>query len=160
MIPLSDIIRSMSLEEQGKFVSFLKKKKQNPDSQKLKLYKLIKEEKVNPKLISVKLYGRDHKAAYHQLRKRLFGEIVDFIANERFNQEEGNVLEITKLILTGKYLIESKNYKIGFKLLDKAENKAKEDNDVIALAEIYSLLVQFSHYNSSINLEDTIIKLK
>ena len=27
MIPLSDIIRSMSLEEQGKFVSFLKKKK-------------------------------------------------------------------------------------------------------------------------------------
>ena len=55
MIPLSDIIRSMSLEEQGKFVSFLKKNKQNPDSQKLKLYKLIKEEKVNPKLISVKL---------------------------------------------------------------------------------------------------------
>jgi len=160
MIPLSDIIRSMSLEEQGKFVSFLKKKKQNPDSQKLKLYKLIKEEKVNPKLISVKLYGSDHKAAYHQLRKRLFREIVDFIANERFNQEEGNVLEITKLILTGKYLIESKNYKIGFKLLDDAENKAKEDNDVIALAEIYSLLVQFSHYNSSINLEDTIIKLK
>jgi hypothetical protein len=150
----------MSSEEQRKFVSFLKKNKQNPDSQKLKLYKLIKEEKVNSKLISVKLYGKDNKVAYHQLRKRLFGEIVDFIANERFNQEEENVLEITKLILTGKYLIESKNYKTGFKLLDKAEKKAQEDSDVVSLDEIYNLLIQFSHYNSEIDLESTIKKLE
>ena len=160
MIPLSEIIKSMSTEEQGKFTSFLKKNKQNSDSQKLKLYKLIKDEKVNPKLISEKLYGKGKKAAYHQLRKRLFSEIVDFIANERFNQEEENVLEITKLILTGKYLIESKNYKTGFKLLDKAEKKAQDDNDVVALDEIYNILIQFSHYNSEIDLESTIIKLE
>ena len=160
MIPLSDIVHSMSREEQVKFVSFLKKNKQNSDSQKLKLYKIIKEGKVNPKAISIKLYGTDKKAAYHQLRKRLFAEIVDFIAHERFNQEEENALEITKLILTGKYLIESKNYKTGFKLLSKAEKKAKEDNDVVALDEIYNLLIQFSHYNPSDKLESNIQKLE
>lgn len=160
MIPLSEIIRSMSTEEQRKFLSFLKKNKQNPDSQKLKLFKLIKNEKINSKLISPKLYGTENNAAYHQLRKRLFNEVVDFIANERFNQEEENVLKITKLILTCKYLIESKNYKIGFSLLEKAEKKAKEDNDVVALDEIYNLLIQFSHYNESIDLNATIKKLE
>lgn len=150
----------MSSEEQGKFMSFLKTNKQNPDSQKVKLYKLIKEEKVTQKLIAKKLYGNENKSAYHQLRKRLFSEIIDFIANERFNQEEENVLEITKLILTGKYLIESKNYKTGFNLLEKAENKAEEDNDVVALDEVYNLLIQYSHYNPTTNLETTIEKLE
>ena len=160
MIPLSDIIRSMSSEEQGKFMSFLKKNKKNTDSHKLKLYKLIKEEKVNPKLIGAKLYGNGSIAAYHQLRKRLFSEIVDFIANERFNLEEEHVLVVKKLILTSKHLIENKNYKTGFKLLKKAEEKAADENEVELLNEIYNLSIQFAHYNPAKELESVVRKLE
>lgn len=160
MTPLSEIISSMSSDDQRKFMSYLKKNKKNQDSQKLKLFKLIKEEKGNPKLIVSKLYGSENKAAYHQLRKRLFAEIVNFIANERFNKEEEHVLEIKKLILTGKSLIENKNYKPGFKLLKKAEEKAFEETEVELLNEIYNLNIQFAHYNPAKELESSIKKLE
>mgnify|MGYP000890439000 CR=1 FL=1 len=74
-------------------------------------FKVIQEKKTSPKLISTKVYGKENKVAYHQLRKRLFKELVDFIASERFNKEEEHVLEIKNLILTSKHLIENKNYK-------------------------------------------------
>ncbi|MEN8928781.1 MAG: hypothetical protein ABF242_01795 [Flavobacteriales bacterium] len=160
MIPLSDIIKNMTKEEQVKFASFLKKNKNHPNSQKLKLFRLILEEKVNPKMLATKLYGADKKAAYHQLRKRLFAEIIDFISAERFNKEEEHILEIKKLILTGKHLIENKNYKSGFSLLKKGEDKAEEENEVELLNEIFNLYIQFAHYNPDKNLQNSIEKLE
>ena len=111
MIPLFEIISNLTKEEQLKFISHLKKSKGSGDSVKLKLFKVIQEKKTSPKLISTKVYGKENKVAYHQLRKRLFKELVDFIASERFNKEEEHVLEIKNLILTSKHLIENKNYK-------------------------------------------------
>ena len=155
MIPLSNIITNLSKDEQSKFANFLKKK-----SKKLVLFKLILNSKINPKEYPTKLYGEENKVAYHQLRKRLFSELVDFISTERFNQEEEHVLEVKKLILTSKHLIESKSYKPGFKLLLKAEEKAIEENEVELLNEIYNLHIQFAHYNPDKELESVINKLE
>lgn len=160
MIPLINIISNLSKEEQNKFHSFLKKRNKNSDSPKLKLFKLILESKYASKEFPMKIYGKENKMAYHQLRKRLFHELIDFIASERFNQEEESEMEVTKLILAGKHLIESKNYETGFKLLAKAEKMAQEDNMVQSLNEIYNLTIHFSHKNPVKNLEETITKLE
>ena len=69
-------------------------------------------------------------------------------------------MEITKLILAGEHLIESKNYETGFKLLRKAEKKAEEESVVESLDEIYNLMIHFSHKNPSRNLESIIQKLE
>ena len=147
MIPLTDIIHKLSKEEQTKFFNFVKKSGRNKVSKKAILYKLILEKKINPKEFPKKVYGKENKVAYHQLRKRLFDELIKFIAIERFKQEEDQLLEITEYILAGKHLIESKNYTSGFKLLYKAEEKAIQENDTESLNEIYNLFIQFSHYN-------------
>ena len=160
MIPLFEIISNLTKEEQLKFISHLKKSKGSGDSVKLKLFKVIQEKKTSPKLISTKVYGKENKVAYHQLRKRLFKELVDFIASERFNKEEEHVLEIKNLILTSKHLIENKNYKPSFKLLEKAEVKAKEEDEVELLNEIYNLSIQFAHYNPKQDLQEIVKKLE
>ena len=160
MIPLFEIISNLTKEEQLKFISHLKKSKGSGDSVKLKLFKVIQEKKTSPKLISTKVYGKENKVAYHQLRKRLFKELVDFIASERFNKEEEHVLEIKNLILTSKHLIENKNYKPSFKLLEKAEVKAKEEDEVELLNEIYNLSIQFAHYNPEQDLQEIVKKLE
>jgi hypothetical protein len=157
MIPLFTIIYNLSKEEQKKFSSFLKRKSKQSDSKKFVLFKLILSPKINFKEYPTKLYGKENKVAYHQLRKRLFSELVDFISGERFNKEEEHVLEIKKLILTSKHLIENKSYKSGFKLLKKAEEKAKEENEVELLNEIYNLFIQFAHYNPTQEL-DLVVK--
>ncbi len=160
MIPLANIITNLSQEEQNKFASFLKKKSKQSDSKKLVLFKLILNPKIKSKDYPKKIYGKENKVAYHQLRKRLFSELVDFISTERFNQEEEHVLEVKKLILTSKHLIENKSYKPGFKLLKKAEEKAKEENEVELLNEIYNLYIQFAHYNPEKELDYVIDKLE
>lgn len=160
MIPLTDIIHKLSKEEQTKFFNFVKKSGRNKVSKKAILYKLILEKKINPKEFPKKIYGKENKVAYHQLRKRLFDELIKFIAIERFNLEEEQLLEITEYILAGKHLIESKNYTSGFKLLYKAEEKAIQENDTESLNEIYNLLIQFSHYDPESELEEIIKKLE
>jgi len=160
MIPLSDIIHKLSKEEQIKFFNTVKKSGKNKVSKKAVLFKLILDKKINSKEIPKKIYGKENKVAYHQLRKRLFDELIQFIALERFNLEEEHILEITQLILAGKHLIESKNYTSGFKLLLKAEEKAIHENDTESLNEIYNLLIQFSHYNPDTELEKIIEKLE
>lgn len=160
MIPLIDIISNLTKEEQAKFVAHLKKSRGTGDSVKLKLFKLIQEGKTPYKLLSKKVYGVENKVAYHQLRKRLFKELIDFIASERFNKEEEHVLEIKNLILTSKHLIENKNYSPSFKLLKKAEEKAKEENEVELLNEIYNLSIQFAHYNLEGELQEVVKKLE
>ena len=160
MLNLTTIIQKLSKEEKEKFIIFLQKSKRASDSKKIKLFKLLDDSKNNSKVIIQKIYGKSNPDAYHQLRKRLFNSLVDFIATQRFEKEEENILEITKLILSGKYLIENKIYEPGFKLLEKAEKKAIHEYDFISLNEIYSLLIQFSHYNSKILLENVIAKFE
>ena len=160
MIPLTDIIHKLSKEEQTKFFNFIKKSGKTSISKKAVLFKLILDKKFHPKEFPKKIYGKENKVAYHQLRKRLFDELIKFIAIERFNLEEEQLLEITQLILAGKHLIESKNYSSGFKLIYKAEEKAIAENDTESLDEIYSLLIQFSHYNEATELEEIIKKLE
>lgn len=138
----------------------MKKNSKNRESKKLELFRLILNKKINEKEYPTKLYGEDNKVAYHQLRKRLFAELINFISSERFNQEEEHILEIKKLILSSTQLIENKIYKPGFKLLKKAEKKAIQGNEVELLNEIYNLYIQFAHYNPEKELESIIEKLE
>jgi hypothetical protein len=160
MIPLTDIIHKLSKEEQAKFSNFIKKSGKSKQSRKYELFKLILDEKFPAREFPKRIYGKENKVAYHQLRKRLFDDLIKFIALERFNSEEEQLLEITQLILAGKHLIINKNYASGFKLLYKAEEKSIAESDSESLNEIYNLLIQFSHYNPEIDLENTIKKLE
>jgi len=160
MLNLTEIIQKLNKEEKDKFIVYLQNSKRAGESKKIELFKLLDNSKNKSKDIKSKMYAGKKQDAYHQLRKRLFHTLMDFIATQRFEKEEENVLEITKLILSGKYLIENKIYEQGFKLLDNAEQKAILEYDFSSLNEIYNLQVQFSHYNSKIELEKVISKFE
>ena len=160
MLNLTSIIQKLSSEEKEKFILYLQNSRKGSDSKKIKLFKLLESPKNNSKIIIQKIYGSDNKDAYHQLRKRLFNSLMDFIATQRFEKEDEAILEITKLILAGKYLIENKVYEQGFKLLENAEKKALLEQDFVSLNEIYNLQIQFSHYNEKILLDSLIQKFE
>ena len=117
MLNLTEIIQKLNKEEKDKFIVYLQNSKRAGESKKIELFKLLDNSKNKSKDIKSKMYAGKKQDAYHQLRKRLFHTLMDFIATQRFEKEEENVLEITKLILSGKYLIENKIYEQGFKLL-------------------------------------------
>ncbi|MEM6685089.1 MAG: hypothetical protein AAF617_04770, partial [Bacteroidota bacterium] len=85
------------------------------------------------------------KTAYHGLRKRLWSSLVDFMATQSLTHEVSIELEITKRILVARNLLLQKQYKTAFKILEKAEKKARDILHFSLLNEVYHTQIQYAH---------------
>ncbi|MGC1206155.1 MAG: hypothetical protein WA839_14895 [Flavobacteriaceae bacterium] len=160
MTDLNDIISGFSTEDQQKFVSYLEKKNKRIDTKNVELFNYLLSDKLNSKSICIKLYGTKKQDAYHALRKRLHQSVIDFTANQRL-QEEGSVnMQIIKYILASKSFLQQKQYKVAYKILDKAEMLATEHYLFALLNEIYHTKIQYAYANPSLELDSLILKFK
>ncbi|AXG69772.1 hypothetical protein KORDIASMS9_01999 [Kordia sp. SMS9] len=144
MIAIDVIVSQFSTEEQQEFIKYLKYKNKRHDTKNVQLFELLRA-KHSAKEIPQKLYGKDNKTAYHGLRKRLWSSIVDFMATQSLTHEVSDELEITKQILVARNLLVQKQYKTAFKLLHKAEKKARDILHFSLLNEIYHTQIQYAH---------------
>ncbi len=144
MIAIDGVISQFSTEEQQEFVKYLKYKNKRHDTKNVQLFELLRV-KHPAKEIPQKLYGKDNKTAYHGLRKRLWSSLVDFMATQSLTHEVSDELEITKRILVARNLLVQKHYNTAFKLLNKAEKKARDILHFSLLNEIYHTQIQYAH---------------
>ena len=160
MNDLKQIISTLSSDEQQQFISFLEKKNKRNDAKNIQLFKLLSKDDLDSSSICIKLYNSNKKDAYHALRKRLYQSIIDFIANVNLSEENSVNMQIIKLILASRTFWFHRQYKVAYKLLDKAEILAKEQFLFPYLNEIYHAKIQYAHTNPDIDLNKLITTFK
>lgn len=160
MNDLKQIVSTLSTDEQQQFISYLERKNKRNDTKNIQLFKLLSKQELDSKSICLKLYNDNKKDAYHALRKRLYQSIIDFIANTNLSEENSVNMQIIKLILASRTFLYNRQYKVAYKLLDKAEVLANEQFLFPYLNEIYHAKIQYAHTNPEIDLNKLIITFK
>ncbi len=160
MNDLNTIISTFSSEDQQRFISYLEKKNKRSDTKNIQLFKLLLHDDLNSNELCIKLYENGSKNAYHALRKRLYQSIIDFIANASLQEEKAVDLQIIKYILASRTCLQHKQYKVAYKILDKAEILATEHHLFPLLNEIYHTKIQYAYVNPSIDINQLISNFK
>lgn len=158
MTNLNDIVSTLSADDQQRFISYLERKNKRKDTKNIQLFKLLIKNDLSSKSICLKLYNSNKRDAYHALRKRLYQSLIDFIANLSLDEEKALDMQIIKLILASRTFLLHKQYKVAYKILDKAEELAEENYLFPLLNEIYHTKIQYTYSNPSIDLDELIEK--
>ncbi len=136
MDTISELIDVLTPKQQEGFVSYLKARNKRHDARNIALFKSHLKGH-NPRK---KLTGADHA-----LNMRLKDRLLDFLANTSFEHDAGQQVAIIKLILVGRKLMQHGKYKMGFKILQKADAMATELTHYSLRGEILHTLIQFSY---------------
>jgi len=151
---ITAIIKTFSEDDKREFLLYLQKKNRRGDTKNTHLFKLIAKGVTQD--LDLRLYRKPSKNAYYALCKRLQDSLIDFVASKGFAGETSEELEILKLLLASRIFFEHRQYKIGFKTLEKAERIALELDVYSILNEIYHTKIQYTHLNPKINLYEVI----
>lgn len=143
MSTVFQLTHSLSEEERLGFLAFAKAKNKRTDVKNIQLFELIL--KGHRTELDQKLYGTPNKNALHALTKRLQDSIVDFIAVHHFKGEQQEEMELLKLLLASRILLERKLHKIGWKQLENARARATQLELYALLNEIYHTQLQYAH---------------
>ncbi len=160
MSDLKNIISTFSAKDKQRFVAYLEKKNKRKDIKNITLFKLLEQNNIESKAIQAKLYGTKNRDAYHALRKRLYQSLIDFTANINLEDENSTEMQAIKYILASRTFLLHKQYKVAYKVLDKAESIANEYYLFALLNEIYHTKIQYAYTNPDIDLEKLIITFK
>lgn len=154
MSDINDLISLMNATEQRGFVVHLTERNKRHDARNVDLFKalLIRKEGGIRRQIG--------SNAYNVLKKRLFDRLLDYLAGVVLHSEITQETSIIKQIILSRKLISYDQYKLGFKLLRKAEMAALAVNHHSLLNEIYHTLIEISHHELSENQDDLIQKLE
>lgn len=157
---LKAVISTFSTKDKLRFITYLEKKNKRKDSKNVSLFKLLEENELESKAIQSKLYGTKSRDAYHALRKRLYQSLIDFTANLNLEDENSTEMQVIKYILASRTFFLHKQYKLAYKVLDKAETIACDYYLFSMLNEIYHTKIQYAYTNSNIDLEKLIVTFK
>ncbi|WP_226789203.1 hypothetical protein [Polaribacter reichenbachii] len=160
MINLKQILNSFTEEKQQEFINYLDKKNKRKDAKNIKLVKILIDDKLSSKEISLKLYKRENKVALHALRKRLFKSLIDFTANISLKDENSIDISLIKHIVSARSFLKQGQYKVGYKILDKAELIANEYQLYAILNEIYHTKIEYINLIKTIDIDEIILKFK
>lgn len=153
MNSVSGIINTLSIAEKEEFIAFLKKKNKRHDTQNIQLFHFLKTDDIKDEITNYK-----NKTALYALRKRLYHNLIEFIANKRFENDTSEERDILKLIIVSRTFFEHSQYKSAFKLLEKAEAKALKLERFNLLNEIYHTQIQYAYLNPSISFSELVRK--
>ncbi|MGJ8683877.1 MAG: hypothetical protein ACSHWW_04600 [Nonlabens sp.] len=150
MKELIAIISSMNGEERLAFHAFAKAKNRRSDVKNITLFHLL--EKGVTTGLAEKIYGKENHNALYALTKRLRDSLIDFTTSHSLETESDEEMQILKSLLASRIFFEKGLYKLGFKTLKKALQKAQYLELYALLNEIYHTLLQYAHKDESIEL--------
>ncbi|GGF03707.1 tetratricopeptide repeat protein [Flavobacterium limi] len=158
MNALQEVANTMNEAEKIAFIQYLSKKNKRKDTGNVALFNSLKTDDIK----SNKKNLKDKKSidAYHALRKRLYDNMIDFIANRSFENDTSQENAVLRLIVVSRLFFEHKLIKTAFKCLAKAEDIALNIEHFSLLNEIYLTQIQFAHFNLSEPIEKIIEKFK
>ena len=158
MNALEEISNMMNDTDKKAFIQYLSKKNKRKDTGNIELFNSLKTDDINIK----KNILKDKKSidAYHALRKRLYDNMISFMANRSFENDSSEENTILRFIVVSRLFFEHKLIKTAFKCLAKAEEIALNIEHFSLLNEIYLTQIQFAHFNLSEPIEKIIEKFK
>jgi len=158
MNALQEISNMMNETEKKAFIQYLFKKNKRKNVGNIELFNSLKTDDI--KLKKSDLKNQKSNDAYHALRKRLYDNMVEFMATRSFENDTSEENTILRLIVVSRLFFEHKLEKTAFKCLAKAENIATNIEHFRLLNEIYLMQIQFAHFNLSQPIEKVIQKFK
>ena len=156
MNAITEIINLMNIEDSKAFMVHLRKKNTRDDAKNTKLFKLLETDDINS--LNNLYTGNNNNDAYHALRKRLYDNLVLFMANRTFTNTTGEAHEVLRLLVVSRLFLEHQLTKTAFKCLAKAELKALALEHFSLLNEIYHTQIQYAHLNPAVDLNILIDK--
>lgn len=133
----------LSVSEKKEFVLFLKKKNKRTDTKNIQLFQLLKTDDIKSEIAA-----DENKQALYALRKRLYKNLIEFIANKRFESDNSEERDILKLIIASRVFFEQAQYKTAFRVLRTAEEKALKIERFNLLNEIYHTHIQYAYLDA------------
>lgn len=156
MNALYEIQNIMPYEDKQAFIKYISKKNKRHDTGNIELFKSFETDDIKE---GKKVFRNKKEAdAYHALRKRLYDNLVEFMANRSFEQNTGEEHDVLRLLVVSNVFFEHKLNKEAFKCLAKAETKAVKLEHFSLLNEIYQTEIQFAHLNIKMPLGPIITK--
>ncbi|KOP39622.1 tetratricopeptide repeat protein [Flavobacterium sp. WLB] len=158
MNALQEISNMMNDADKKAFIQYLSKKNKRKDTGNIELFNSLKTDdiKFNKKILE----DKKTTDAYHALRKRLYDNMINFMANRSFENDSSEENTILRFIVVSRLFFEHKLIKTAFKCLAKAEEIALNIEHFSLLNEIYLTQIQFAHFNLSEPIEKIIEKFK
>ncbi|MDP9076841.1 MAG: hypothetical protein M3O71_05420 [Bacteroidota bacterium] len=151
MDSLSELVNLLNGTDKKLFRQFLQQKNKRLDVKNLALLDLIETDDING---LNKLYeSKKNNDAYHALRKRLQDNLLLFLSQKTFENNNSDTYDALRLVVVGRFLLENDVIKIAFKCLDKAERLAEHLEQFNLLNEILLLKVQYAHVPGAEGLE-------
>ena len=142
------IISLLSEPERADFISHLKKRNKRNDTKNISLFKALIKDQTDD--IKIEMTAN----AYNVLKKRLSDRLEDYAAGCIIDTEQTAPLEVMKKLVLSQKLFKLKHFKTAFKLLEKAEKKAKDISHYHLLNEIYQTYIQYSYHALSPQQKD------
>lgn len=158
MNALQEISNMMNDVEKKAFIQYLSKKNKRKDTVNIELFNSLKTDDI--KFKNNTLENKKSTDAYHALRKRLYDNMINFMANRSFENDSSEENTILRFIVVSRLFFEHKLIKTAFKCLAKAEEIALSIEHFSLLNEIYLTQIQFAHFNLSEPIEKIIAKFK
>ncbi|KOS06931.1 hypothetical protein AM493_13490 [Flavobacterium akiainvivens] len=154
---IEDIIHLLKTDDKKAFASYLRKKDKRGEGRSVQLFKIIETDDINT---LKKLYPGENNDAYHALRKRLYDNLVEFMANQTFTTSTAEAHEVLRLLVVSRFFLEHRLTKTAFKCLAKAEARAIPLEQFSLLNEIYHTQIQYAHLNPALDLDGVIAKFR
>lgn len=158
MNALQEIANMMNESEKKAFIQYLSKKNKRKETGNIELFNSLKTDDI--KFTKNSLDDKKTTDAYHALRKRLYDNMVNFMATRSFENDTSQENTVLRFIVVSRLFFEHKLTKTAFKCLAKAEEIALSIEHFSLLNEIYLTQIQFAHFNLLEPIEKIIEKFK
>jgi len=143
MTDIEVYISVLDKKEHTAFCQYLAGRNKRSDAKNISLFRSIIQGR------SDEIKSQMTANAYHVLKKRLTDRLQEFTAGCIIESEQTAPVEIMRILVLGQKLFKLKHFKTAFKLLRKAEAKARENSDFHLLNEIYQTYIQYSYHDLS-----------
>ncbi len=154
---LRNIIQTLSEEDINNFKTFVNRLKQKEKRRDLQLFHILSlQEEFSPRQIAKKLDDHLKMNAYHSIRKRLTKHLMDFMVTNRLAEDTTASSSVMGLISLSKYLFEKNKPTTAWNYLEKAEQKAIDNEHYDLLNTIYNLQIEQTTSNTKKDLYEII----
>lgn len=147
MSDIDELITLMIPSEVKGFDQYLSSRNKRHDAKNTDLFKALLNN--NQHVLKKKLGDN----AYNVLKKRLTDRLLDFMAESTFEADATEEIVIMKQLLIARKLLVHQKYKLGFKILAKAEKGAVSLQHHSLLNEVYHSYIEHSYHDLAPNQE-------
>lgn len=141
MDDLSTIIHSLDAAEQLEFQNFIQRDRYKKQRKDLKLFELLLGEEQSASELQKEL-ELPNANAYHALRRRLYQHLSDFVLIRSTQEEMSSMSRVNGMLSMARHLFSTGSDKLAWKILERAERMAAQNELYEVLNTIYMVQVE------------------